>query len=157
MMAAVRQKVPELFTLVYSAYSAPSSLFVGDTVIQSAEGVQQGDPLGPLLFCITTIGIMEHLRSELYIFYLDDCTLGGTGETVLHDLQLVEQEAGQLGLNLNHSKSEVITKDCNTTAAMLEVAPDLCPVSTERATLLGSPIGGQEGMDKSIHEKDYEE
>ena len=74
-------------------------------------------------------------------------------ETVLHDLQLVEQEAGQLGLYLNHSKSEVITKDCNTTSAMLEVAPDLCPVSPEWATLLSSPIGGQEGMDKSFHEK----
>ena len=76
MLAAVRQKVPELFPLIHSAYSVPSSLFVGDTVIQSAEGVQQGDPLGPLLFCLATIGITEHLRSELHIFYLNDCSLG---------------------------------------------------------------------------------
>lgn len=89
--------------------------------------------------------IMEDLRSELHIFYLDDCTLGGTVETVLHDLQSVEQKAGQLGLHLNHLKSEVITKDCNTIATMLEVVPDLCPVSPEQATLLGSPIGGQRG------------
>ena len=60
-----------------------------------------------LMFFLTTIGIMEPLRLELYIFYLDDCTQGGTVETVLHDLQLVEQEAGQLGLHLNHSKLEV--------------------------------------------------
>ena len=61
-------------------------------MIKSDEGVQQGDPLGPL-FRLTMMGIMEHLRSELYIFYLADCTLGGTVETVLHSLQVVEQEA----------------------------------------------------------------
>ena len=60
-----------------TALLAPHQLGFG-TVIQSAKGVQQGDPLGPLLFCLTAMGIMEHLRSELCIFYLDDCTLGGT-------------------------------------------------------------------------------
>ena len=39
---------PSLFPLVHSAYSSPSTLFWGDKTIQSAEGVQQGDPLGPL-------------------------------------------------------------------------------------------------------------
>ena len=153
MLAAVRERAPELFPLVHSAYCTPSSLFIGDTVIPSAEGVQQGDPLGPLLFCLSTMCIMEQLTSELYILYLDDCTLGGTVESVLHDLQTVEQEARQLGLQLNHSKSEVISEDRNTIAAVLEVAPDLCPVSPEQATLLGSPIGGQKGIDESINEK----
>ena len=102
-----------------AALLAPHQLGFG-TVIQSAEGVQQGDSLGPLLFCHTTMGIMEHLWSELYIFYLDDCTLGGTVETVLHDLQVVEQEAGQLGLHLNQSKSEVIAKDRNTVQQCLK-------------------------------------
>ena len=37
-------------------------------------------------------------------------------------------------------------------ATMLEVAPNLCPVSPGLATHLGSPLGGQERMDKSIHE-----
>ena len=36
---------------------------------------------------------------------------------------------------------------------MLRDFPDLCPVSPEQATLLGSPIGGEEGVDKSIIEK----
>ena len=77
MLLAVCEKAPQLFPLVHSAYSAPSSLFIQDKTILSAEGVQQGDPLGPLLFSLTTMDLMEPLRSELLIFYLDDGTLGG--------------------------------------------------------------------------------
>ena len=77
MLLAVCEKAPQLFPLVHSAYSAPSSLFIQDKTILSAKGVQQGDPLGPLLFSLTTMDLMEPLRSELLIFYLDDGTLGG--------------------------------------------------------------------------------
>ena len=77
MLLAVCEKAPQLFPLAHSAYSAPSSLFIQDKTILSVEGVQQGDPLGPLLFSLTTMDLMESLRSELLIFYLDDGTLGG--------------------------------------------------------------------------------
>ena len=76
MLAAVSKKGPELFPLIHSAYGTPSSLFIGDTIIQSDEGIQQGDPLGPLLLS-HYYGDMEQLRSDLNIFYLGDGTLGG--------------------------------------------------------------------------------
>ena len=153
MLMAVRENAPQLFPLVHSAYSAPSSLFAQDATIQSAEGVQQGDLLGPLLFSLATMGLMKPLRSELVIFYLDDGTLGGGVEDVLHDLQTVAEEAARLGLQLNHSKSEVICNDPSVRAAMINAFPDLCPVNPENAHLLGSPIGGEEGIDSSISEK----
>ena len=53
MLEAVQRPPPQLFSFVHSAYSSPSSLFWKDRVLQSAEGVQQGDPLGLLLFCLT--------------------------------------------------------------------------------------------------------
>ena len=65
----------------------------------------------------------------------------------------MEQAAGKLGLQLNHSKTEIIRGDHSTRTAMLQVSPDLCPVSPKQATLLGSPIGGEEGVDKSITKK----
>ena len=52
MLMAVHEIAPQLFPLVHSAYSVPSSLFAQDKTIQSAERVQQGDPLGPLLFSL---------------------------------------------------------------------------------------------------------
>ena len=53
MLEAVQDLALDLFPFVHSAYSSPSSLFWSDKILLSAEGVQQGDPLGPLLFCLT--------------------------------------------------------------------------------------------------------
>ncbi len=72
MVTAVEELVPELLTLVLSAYSSPSCLFFGEDVIQSSKGVQQGDPLGPLLFCLTIHNMVQQLRSELNLFHLDE-------------------------------------------------------------------------------------
>ena len=152
-LAVVSKKAPELFSVIHLAYGTPSSLFIGDTIIQSAEGIQQGDLLGPLLFCLTTMEIMEQLRSEVIIIYLDDGTLGGSVEDITQDLQLVEREAGKLGLQLNHAKSEIISHDHRAVKSMLEAVPDLYPVRSELATLLGSPIGGEVGVEKSISER----
>ena len=89
MLEAVQSLAPDIYPFVHSAYSSPSSLFWGDKVLQSAEGVQQGDPLGPLLFCLTIFHPCSQLSSELCVMYLDDITLGGTTEDILHDLGIV--------------------------------------------------------------------
>ena len=85
-----------------------SSLMWGDEVVESAEGVQQGDPLGPLLFCLSIHKMAAKLKSELAIFYLDDGTLGGNWEDVVNDMKMIEDEARDLGLLLNRSKTELI-------------------------------------------------
>ena len=71
MLEAVKENVPELFNFVNSAYNQPSMLFCGDRVMQSAEGVQQGDPLA-LLFCLAIQPLIQDLQSEFRVFYLDD-------------------------------------------------------------------------------------
>ncbi|KAB0792700.1 hypothetical protein PPYR_14659 [Photinus pyralis] len=43
---------PAYYKFIHQAYGFPSSLSYGKNVILSACGVQQGDPLGPLLFCL---------------------------------------------------------------------------------------------------------
>ena len=78
MLAAVKGSAPELFKFILSAYVNPSALYCGDQVIMSSEGVQQGDPLGPLLFCLTIQLLVLKLSSEFKVFYLDDGTLGGS-------------------------------------------------------------------------------
>ena len=44
--------------------------------MESAEGVQQGDPLGPLFLSLTVHHLLNQLSSEFKVFYLDDGTLG---------------------------------------------------------------------------------
>ena len=43
---------PQIYSWVHFCYSKHSFLFFGDFIISSEAGVQQGDPLGPFLFCL---------------------------------------------------------------------------------------------------------
>ena len=86
MLEAVRDLAPTVYPLVHSAYSAPSTLFWGDHIIMSAEGVQQGDPLGPLLYCLSIYRHFANLRSAFCVMYLNDVTIVGNMEDILHDL-----------------------------------------------------------------------
>ena len=90
MLQAVEELAPSLLPFVHSAYSSPSILFWEDRVMESSEGVQQGDPLGPLLFCLTIHHLTTLLISPFRLFYLDDGTLGGRCDVVLQDLSIVE-------------------------------------------------------------------
>ena len=123
MLDAVREHVPELHPFIHSAYSLPSSLFWSDKTIQSAEGVQQGDPLGPLLFCLSIHHMGTQLESELSLLYLDDGTLGGSMENLRHDLEVVEQEGARMGLQLSREKSEIICDDPDTVNSILQFLP----------------------------------
>ena len=49
---AVASDLSELFTFVNNCYAEQSNLYFGSHIILSAEGVQQGDPLGPLLYIV---------------------------------------------------------------------------------------------------------
>ena len=108
MLNAVDTELPELYRLCYSAYAEASLLQLGDHTVVSAEGVQQGDPLGPLLFCLTLQPILSSLSSKLRLGFLDDVTLGGTLRSLNNDVSLIESSAQAIGLSLNRSKCEII-------------------------------------------------
>jgi hypothetical protein len=50
MLESVKEYAPELFTFVHTAYGQASLPFCGDHIME-----QQGDPLGPLLFCLSSL------------------------------------------------------------------------------------------------------
>ena len=143
MLHSVMSKAPALLPLAYSTYRLPSLLFYGEFLISSAEGVQQGDPLGPLLFCLTIHELVTSLESEfkINVFFLDDGTLGGYIEDVQADLHLLEDHARDFNLFLNHDMSEIICNDETTRFSMFSLSPSLSVVEPSRATLLGAPIG----------------
>ena len=153
MFEAVHHLAPSIYSFVHSVYSSSSSLFWSDTIILSSEGVQQGDPLGPLLFCLTIHHMCSRLKSELCIFYLDDGTLGGLLSDVLHDVEMIKKEAGIVGLELNPQKSEVVGNNSELIAGIQSVLPGVRVVDPAVATLLGAPIGGTESLDAAIDTK----
>ena len=91
-----------------------------------------------MLFCLTIHLMAEKLRSELKVFYLDDGTLGGNLEDIIRDLQLVEKEAAELGLQLNRSKSELLCEDPTTRDQLLKVVPGLQVIGMDQVEIFGS-------------------
>ena len=93
------------------------------------------------------------LKSEFCVFYLDDGTLGGYWKDVLHDLEVVSKVGLTLGLQLNHNKSEVISKDAATLKLVLSSSPELHITDHKDASMLGSPIGDSDSVSICISAK----
>ena len=77
-LLSVFNRLSELYAYCHSAYGQPSILFHGLYIISSEDGPQEGDPIGPLLFCNTVQPLLESLQSDLRLGFLDDFKLGGT-------------------------------------------------------------------------------
>ena len=139
-LAAASEHLPSLFKYVHSSYGASSLLAFGDHLLLSEEGVQQGDPLGPLLFCLAILPIVKRLSSPLNLWYLDDGTLGGSPSQVLADFELIQSEGIHIGLQVNAGKCEVV--DLNG-CCDLSCFENVQQVDVTNLTLLGAPLGRQ--------------
>ena len=84
----------------------------GSAHLLSAGGVQQGDPLGPLLFAGALHSLALELRQgplDMAFFYLDDGVVAGDAAAVGAALAHIQAQSANLGLHLNLDKSEVIS------------------------------------------------
>ena len=107
---------PGLARWVQWTYAAETNLQFGNSTLGSQSGVQQGDPLGPLLFALVVQPLAEELSSltvngkklDLTFFYLDDGVIAGDLECVAKALQLVEERGAALGLKLKVGKCELV-------------------------------------------------
>ena len=75
------------------------------------EGPQQGDPLASLEFCCSIHPLLKSLVAELRLWFMDDITLAGKSSTVAQDVNFIKEAGAQLGLRLNASKCEIISKN----------------------------------------------
>ena len=150
MLESAAKLTPEIYRFCHLTYSNPSFLKFGSRSILSQEGAQQGDPLGPLLFCMTIQPMLSSLSSELVIGYLDDITLGGAESEVEKDFQEVRIQGEAVGLKLNVSKCEHISHHGSSTAASFEHFIHLQP---KDAILLGAPLSTGAAMDTALKDR----
>ena len=73
MLFVVRKTGPKLFNFVNDAYEHPSFLLSGDLTLESTQGLQQSDPLCPLLFCLTIQPLLMKLQSGFRVFLFVHC------------------------------------------------------------------------------------
>ncbi|GJT38166.1 putative reverse transcriptase domain-containing protein [Tanacetum coccineum] len=79
MLQEVRIRCPAISRWVEFCYSNPARLYYGEHTLWSHQGVQQGDPLGPLLFALVLhpliCKIKDSFSLSLHAWYLDDGTI----------------------------------------------------------------------------------
>ena len=67
MLTAVAESVPDIYKFCHLFCDNSSILSFKNHAISSQEGVQLGDPLGPLLFCLSIHPLLLSYESKLKI------------------------------------------------------------------------------------------
>ena len=145
-LSTVRDELTCLFPFLHQCYFNSSILFFNGFTLNSAEGVQQGDPLGPLCFSLCLQKLISRLSSEFNVWYLDDGTLAGDPQSVRADFKKSFSEQDSLGMRVNIKKCElsVLGSDLSQiediSSSFLSRYSEIKLVPTEDINLLGVPL-----------------
>ena len=152
-LEAIAKHFPELLSYAASTISTSADLQFGEFVLLSEEGAQQGDPLGPLYFCLVFKELLESLQSELVLGFLDDVAVGDEAETVIRDFILLETTAKNIGLEVKRSKCEVVGHT-NETRNMFRAHNITLPETTASTVIfLGAPMSAGQHLDSVLESK----
>ncbi|MCI28037.1 hypothetical protein A2U01_0049237, partial [Trifolium medium] len=88
-----------------------------DDHIMSSTGVQQGDPLGPLLFALVLHPLIHKIQDNckllLHAWYLDEGTVVEDSREMAKALGIIRETSPRLGLTLNIRKTEMFWPSCD--------------------------------------------
>jgi len=142
----VVEDFPEISAWVKWCYSQPAELRFGSRRIVASSGVQQGDPLGPLLFSLVLLQFIDFVKLHdlvlLHLWYLDDGTFIGSKSSLLKLLDAFSVHGPQFGLHLNLSKCELFWPSGDSFPEF----PTNINRASEGLELLGSPIWGTDNF-----------
>ena len=88
-------------------YGRSTTLLHNGDIVTSAEGMQQGDPLGPYGFSLALQNLVSKMTSEINCWYLDDGCIAGPVEQVSKDSESIQSLQTDLGLSVNTLKCEL--------------------------------------------------
>ena len=106
-LATIAPSLLEYFRWSYGC-SSPIYTRDGSLLCESATGVRQGDPLGPLFFCVALQPILRAIRQRFpncfTPTYMDDIHLLGPVRDMPEIMEFTKSEAAEIGLRVKESK-----------------------------------------------------
>ena len=141
-------KLPALARWAWWSLSQKGKLMNGETTVGAERGVQQGDPLAPLLFACGVQKPLQELHARhpslLNLWYLDDGHVFGDVSALDRFSQEVTPALGTVGLRVNSRKCHVYS--------LTDYAS--CPnLSTDGLEVLGSAVGSDSFVQKVLSRK----
>ncbi|XP_026448896.1 uncharacterized protein LOC113349177 [Papaver somniferum] len=119
-------------------------LYYSDTTLSSTKGVQQGDPLGSLLFALAlhplVLQIAAQCTLDMQAWYLDDSTIVGDTLEVGKALDIIQTEGPKRGLHLNVTKTELLWPTIDPRRNEVGVFPANICKPTSGVKLLGGHV-----------------
>ena len=134
---------PEPLPWVTSCYSARPVLRHSLGTLTSDVGVQQGDPLGPLLFALALHRFVSAISASVplifHSWYLDDGVFCGTLSSVRQVVKLLQAATPVSGLLVKLDKCEAFSRNSLDT-----LNDDIRKSAVPNMEILGAPIGSSE-------------
>ena len=153
LLKQVEDKAPGLLRWVYFTYGSAPPLIVDERhTVWSRQGVQQGDPLGPLLFCLAVQPLVERINTidgvQWSGWYIDDCNVIAPLATLTEVLRVLESEGLPFGLAVNVSKSKAcgphLSHELMQTHSLQFISFDANKPTA--AAVLGLPMGNDDSV-----------
>ena len=141
MLQEVAARLPALHPWASWCYNLPSCLFATDGVLQSSQGVQQGDPIGPALFALGTQSLWEEVRGDVAweSAYLDDGNMINNEAGLTAALEKLSPPVAARGVVLNPQKCAIWGDVRTLTSGILKQCRQV-PLN-EGIVVLGSYVG----------------
>nr|GFD30787.1 hypothetical protein [Tanacetum cinerariifolium] len=143
MLRKVRLRSLAISRWVEFCYSNPARLYYKEHTLWSCQGVQQDDPLGPLLFSLVLHPLICKIRDSLSLsfhdWYLDDGTIIEDTLVVGKVLELIIEDRPGCGLHLNVHKTKVFWPKEDPRIRLAGIFPPNIARPLHGVKLLGGP------------------